>query len=128
MFSIMDTLAKGKRVNNIPPVFYSLFRETVQNYYISLIKYDPAEEVAKLKIPVLIVQGGNDIQVTEDNAVRLKQNCKNGKIVIIKDMNHILVSSPSDKKGNKKTYEDPDLPLHPSLPPALDNFINDKPF
>ncbi len=127
IYSIMDTLAKGKKVENIPPALSSLFRESVQGYMISWIKYDPSEELAKLKIPVFIVQGGTDIQVSEDDANRLKQHCKDCRMVLIRDMNHILVSAPADKKENKKTYTNPDLPLHILLIPALDSFISGKP-
>lgn len=123
IFSIIDSLAKGKRVENIPPVLSSLFRESLQSYMISWMKYDPAAELAKLKLPVLIIQGQNDIQVSEDNAQRLKENCKNCRMVIVKGMNHILVRSPSDKEANKKTYNDPEIPLHPLLLKELEGFI-----
>lgn len=73
IYSIIDTLARGIKVENIPPILSPLFRESVQNYMIAWMKYDPAEELAKLKIPVLIVQGENDLQVSEDNAYKLKR-------------------------------------------------------
>lgn len=58
---ILDELVKGKTVENVPQMLFSLFRPSVQPYMISWFKYDPQKEIAKLKKLVLIVQGTTDI-------------------------------------------------------------------
>ena len=52
---ILDSLKAGKTVANVSPSLVSLFRPSVQPYLISWMKYNPAVEIAKLKIPVLIL-------------------------------------------------------------------------
>ena len=69
--AIADSLEAGHRVKIINPLLMGLFRPDVQPYLISWMKYDPAEEIGKLKCPVLIVQGTTDIQVNLDDAERL---------------------------------------------------------
>ncbi len=53
---IIYKLRQGETVDDVNPLLYSLFRPSVQPYMVSWFKYDPAEEIAKLKIPVLIIQ------------------------------------------------------------------------
>lgn len=125
IFSIIDTLAKGKKVDNVPPILSTLFRESVQNYMISWLPIDPAIELSKLKTPVLIIQGENDIQVSIKDAERLKQHKKDATLKIIPKMNHILVDAPKEREENIKTYSNPDLPLSTELVPVIKNFIAD---
>ena len=58
----------GKTVSKVDPNLVSLYRPSVQPYMISWIKYDPSKEIAKLKVPVLIIQGTTDLQVTVEDA------------------------------------------------------------
>jgi hypothetical protein len=60
---ILDSLRNGLNVKNIPnnPIFKSLYRTSVQKYIIAWFKYDPAKEISKLKIPILIIGGTTDI-------------------------------------------------------------------
>ena len=51
----------------------AIFKPSIQPYMISWIKYDPQIEIKKLTIPVLILQGTNDFQVSVDDA-KLLQN------------------------------------------------------
>lgn len=118
--AILDELKKGKTVENTPPMLNSLFRPSVQPYMISWIKYDPQKEIAKLKIPVLILQGTTDIQVSLDDANRLAKALPNAKLVIIEGMNHIMKPAPADRQMNILTYTQPDLALKKEL---IDNLI-----
>src|SRR5207244_5127439 len=68
---IIASLKAGKTVDAPPPELGMLFRPSVQPYLISLFRYDPVQEVAKLRVPVLVLQGTTDIQVPVDDAKRL---------------------------------------------------------
>ena len=63
-FPMIDSLKNGKTIDNVPPMLNSLFRPTVQPYMISWFKYDPQNEIKKLSILTLILQGTTDIQVS----------------------------------------------------------------
>jgi uncharacterized protein len=122
-FAVIAELEAGRTVANAPAELAANFRPSVQPYLISWFKYDPAAEFAKLKMPVLIVQGTTDIQVTVDDAKALAAAKPNAKLVLIEGMNHILRAAPLDRAANAATYSQPTLPLKPELMPALINFV-----
>ncbi|MBP0903564.1 alpha/beta hydrolase [Mariniflexile gromovii] len=121
---IIEKLEKGETVSNPPQMLNALFRPSVQPYLISWFKYNPQIEIAKLEIPVLIVQGTTDIQVSIEDAEKLHEANKMAKKVIIENMNHILKASEADRTKNIQTYSHPTLPLKAELIPTLVNFIN----
>lgn len=124
--ALLDKLVKGETIANVPPTLNSLFRPSVQPYMISWIKYDPQKELAKLKIPVMIVQGTTDIQVALADANRLAKACPGAKLVIIEGMNHILKQAPADRQMNLLAYTQPDLPLKKELSSCLIIFLLEK--
>jgi len=121
---ILDTLRQGKTVTKVSPLLLSLYRPGVQPYMISWIKYDPVAEIKKLKIPVLIVQGTTDIQVSISDAKLLSAAKPDAKLLIIDNMNHILKEAPADRQKNLATYSNPELPLKQGLVEDLVSFIN----
>lgn len=123
---ILDSLRRGKTVSKVSPVLISLYRPSVQPYLISWIKYDPSVEIRKLKIPVLIIQGTTDIQVTVDDARLLKTAKPDAKLELIENMNHILKESEADRQKNIATYNNPELPLKQELVEILTSFILGK--
>lgn len=120
---IIEQLENGKTVDSIPQMLYTVFRPSVQPYLISWFKYDPREEISKLKIPVLIIQGTTDIQVDISNAKKLAEANKNAELKIIEGMNHVLKEAEADRLKNLQTYNDPDLPLKDGLIKTITEFI-----
>lgn len=122
---IMDSLKLGITIKNVDPSLYMLFRPSVQPYMISWFKYDPAKEISKLSIPVLIIGGTTDIQVDVKDAELLSKANKNSELTIINNMNHILKEVPTrDKSVNAQSYSNPDLPLSAELCTRIINFFN----
>ena len=117
-FPIIDSLKKGKIVENVNPKVASLLRLSVQPYLISWFNYDPQIEIKRLNIPILIIQGTNDIQVTVEDAKRLSKASPKSQLVLVDKMNHIFVTVEGDRQANIATYNDPTLPL-------ADGFIKD---
>jgi pimeloyl-ACP methyl ester carboxylesterase len=122
-FPIIDSLTKGVEVANVDPMLASLFRASVQPYIISWFKYDPQTEIKKLTIPVLILQGTNDIQVSVEDAKRLSNADPKAHLVLIKNMNHIFKIVEGDRQANIKTYSDPLLPIADELVKSIADFI-----
>jgi len=122
---IMDELKKGNRVADVSKDYYLYFRPSVQPYLISEFKYDPAMEIKKLNIPVLIIQGTTDLQVTVDDAKILKNSKSDAVLKIIDGMNHVLKDSPIDQEKNLETYGNPKLPLSSVFRENLINFMMD---
>ena len=106
------------------PVLESIFRPSVQPFILSWMEFEPKEEIAKLEIPVLIINGSKDLQVEEAEAQALKAARPNSDLVILKDMNHVLRKIEGDDLENSKSYNEAHRPLHPELIDILVNFIN----
>jgi alpha/beta superfamily hydrolase len=126
VYPIIDSLVTGKTVENVNPKYNALLRPSVQPYLISWFKYSPRVEISKLNIPILIVNGTNDIQVDPQNAFELLYSSKNVDLEIIEGMNHILKRSESDRQKNVATYNNPDLPVMKELIVAIVNFIRTR--
>ncbi|HJQ33406.1 MAG TPA: alpha/beta fold hydrolase [Pyrinomonadaceae bacterium] len=112
---ILKSLAEGKTVTDFPPNLAPFFRQSVQPYLISWLKYDPAVEIAKLKTPVLIVQGTSDWQVTAADAQALARAKPDAKLVTVEGMNHVLKLTPADRAQQGPSYADPSLPVADKL-------------
>jgi len=123
--SILTSLDQGKVVDPLPasiqaiPGLASLYRPSVQPYMISWFKYVPSVEIARLNIPVLLLQGTTDIQVSVDEAKALKAAKPDAELVLIDGMNHVLKTAPADRAQNAATYSNPDLPIVPEVPKAI---------
>lgn len=101
----------------------SIFRPSVQPYLASWMKYDPAQEISKLDIPVLIVTGSFDLQVDVKDAENLKEAHPAAQLVVLENMNHIFREIKGESLENTKAYNEPNRPLHPGLTPLLLDFI-----
>ena len=121
--AIIDTLKSGRLAGHVNPILNSLFRPSVQPYLISWFRYDPQEEIKKLQIPILILQGTNDIQVSIEDAKRLKAANPNSKLVMLPHVNHILKKVTGDKQENIKTYNNSQLPIDEELVANIVSFI-----
>jgi uncharacterized protein len=124
---ILDSLKRGLLVKNVDKKLASIFRPSVQPYMISWLKYDPQKEIKKLTIPVLLVQGTNDIQVPVEDAKLLQAAKPAAQMLMIENMNHILKNVAGDREANAATYKDPNLKLAPGLLEGILGFINKKP-
>ncbi len=120
---ILEKLEKGQTVDSVPPLLNSLFRQSVQNYLISVSKYDPLVEISKLKCPVMIVQGTTDIQIEVLDAEKLAESNKNSKLLIIEGMNHILKEAPENRLLNIQTYGNADLKIKEGLVDSISQYI-----
>jgi pimeloyl-ACP methyl ester carboxylesterase len=123
--SIIDTIKAGNFTKQkLDGSFNTLFNPVLQHYLFSWMKYDPRKAISKLTIPVLIIQGTNDIQIKVNDAEALKKADPKAQLKLISGMSHILKVGPADRQQNAATYTMPGLPLHPDLIPIIFKFIN----
>jgi pimeloyl-ACP methyl ester carboxylesterase len=122
-FPIIDSLKSGKTVKNVDPMLNSLFRPSVQPYLISWFKYNPQAEIKKLAVPILILQGNKDLQVTVQNAENLSKANTNSELLIIDKMNHILKVIEGDQQANLESYNNESLPISEELTSKIVSFI-----
>ena len=125
--STLDTLLAGHTVANPPQALAALFRPSVQPYLISWLRVNPQTEIARLTIPVLIVQGTSDAQVPESDAKLLATAQPKAKLLIIQGMNHVLKQAPADAASQRNSYSDPSIPDAPELIDGVASFVKSVP-
>ncbi|WP_026091999.1 alpha/beta hydrolase [Porphyrobacter sp. AAP82] len=121
----IDKLAAGERVDTatLPAALHGLFAPALQGFLISLFSYDPAALAAEVQLPLLIVQGGRDIQVALADAERLAAANPAARLVVLPDVNHVLKDVAEGTPANLAAYRDPALPLGKGVAGAVADFI-----
>ena len=119
-------LEAGKRVDvaSLPPPLRKLFAEDVQGLLIDLFAENPAALAAKLKVPLLIIQGDRDIQVTVDDARTLAAAQPKAQLAVLPGVNHVLKAPRgNDRAANLRAYADPELPIARSAVEVIARFV-----
>lgn len=122
----IDALTAGKRVDpaTLPQPLLPLFNPAVQGFLMSAFALDPAALAAKVKLPLLIVQGCKDIQVPVADAERLAAANPAAKLAVLPGVNHVLKDAGGDSRAdNVATYAAPDLPLGTGVVATIAGFI-----
>lgn len=120
---ILRALEAGRTVEEVPAALAALYRPSVQPYLISWFRLSPTEEIARLRLPCLIVQGGTDLQVAPKDAEALHAANPACALRQLPGMNHVLKTVPADPARQMASYGDPSLPLDAGLVPALAAFL-----
>ncbi|WP_117884477.1 alpha/beta hydrolase [Aureibaculum luteum] len=121
-FGIIES---GKIDEDFNPLLVSVFRKSLQPFWGSWMKYNPQEEIKKLNIPVLIVNGTKDIQVPVADAELLHKADDNSQLLIIENMNHVFkIVESEDRMENISTYTKADVPISKKLVEGISKFIN----
>lgn len=124
---ILSGLERGKRSATLPPELQAIYRPSVQPYLISWFKYVPEQEFARLRMPLLIVQGTTDIQVGVEQAALLHKANPASRLLVVEGVNHLLKQVPADTLQQMASYSNPDLPLAPAVAAAVTGFIHSLP-
>jgi pimeloyl-ACP methyl ester carboxylesterase len=120
------TLETGERVDVTPlhPALQSLFAPAVQGFLIDLMAQDPAALAKQTDLPMLIVHGGTDLQVTATDAQMLRAAAPQAKYLEIPAMDHVLKDIPDGAPAaNRASYGDPSLPVSRALVAGVADFV-----
>jgi uncharacterized protein len=120
---VLKSLEAGKTVDDSPAALAMLYRPSVQPFLISALSKRPTVEIAKLNVPILILQGTTDIQVAVSEAHGLKTAAPKAELGVIEGMNHVLKKVPLEQPQNSASYGDPTLLLHAELVPRIVKFV-----
>lgn len=102
----------------------SIFRPGIQPFMRTWMQYNPQTEIAKLEIPVLILNGTEDVQVDEEEAKLLHRAKPNAEMYLIENMNHVLKEiTAGDTMDNYKSYNEPKRPVAEELIEKITAFI-----
>lgn len=125
----LQSLEEGKTVDTagMPAPLLALFNAKVQPFLIDLLRQDPAGLAAKTKLPLLIVRGDKDIQVSAADAEALHSARPDAKLLRPPTMNHVLKDvAGDDRASNLATYSDPSLPVDAALVDGIAAFVKKR--
>lgn len=116
-------LIQTDTILQVNPLLISVFHPRNQKFFKSWAMIAPTNEIKKVKIPTLILNGDADLQVNVEDANKLKVANTNAELHIIPKMNHLLkvVNSPTE---NQQSYFDVSFPLSEQLVKLIVDFVN----
>ncbi len=126
--TIIESLKNGNKVQEISASLKPLFRESVQDYMIDWMTYDPVKAYEEISdTPAIIIQGGKDNQISVKDAENLSKAMPRATLFIIDNMAHILkdAKSKDDMKEQMELYKNPDIPVSTELLDVIVHFINE---
>jgi uncharacterized protein len=115
--SLAALLEQGKRFVLKPQdgFIYDLLRPQIQSYILSLNKYDPCTEIAKVVAPVLILHGTKDWSIEEGYVQKLAAANPNARFMKVPDMSYHFKNGDDENKT---------LPIHRAKLPVLPMFVD----
>lgn len=120
---VFDIMKNGQTTSDYPPALFSIFNPEIQPFIMNWMQYSPAEEIKKLNIPILIVNGTKDLQVSVEEAQLLKDVAPDSQLSIIENMNHVLFTIEGDDLENSKSYNEPYRKINQTLIDTVTKFI-----
>lgn len=121
----MAQYLRGEQPKDVPPSLGVLFVPINQNFMKSLAQFDPPAAIRAVPQPVLIVQGGRDLQVTVADAERLHGARPDAQLVVVPLANHVLKpDSGTTLAGQMRTtYRNPTIPVMPEVINAIADWV-----
>ena len=120
----MKELKETDTIQEVNLFLASIFRPGNYKFIKNYNSYDPVELMRTLTLPVLIVNGDQDLQITPEDATRLHTANPEAKLTIIKGMNHVL-KQVKDVNENRASYYSNAFPLSPELIDILTDYIKE---
>jgi len=109
-------------IKQVNPLLASVFAKQNLPFIKNWATYNPSEEIKKLTIPVLIINGDKDLQVKVSDAEALHKAKLSSKLVLIENMNHVLKHIEKDA-DNMNSYYSADFSLSEKLITTVVAFI-----
>ena len=121
--SVFSYLRKGKKTDIYPMELASVFNKDIQSFMMNWMQYNPQEEIKKLQMPILLINGTKDLQVEPKEAKLLNEAVPSSTLELIDNMNHVLVTIEGDNLENSKSYNEPFKKLSKELIKSIIDFI-----
>ncbi len=118
-----EVLKSGQTTTDYPPALASIFDSSVQEFMMSWMIHDPAAVITKLDIPILLINGTKDLQVSIAEAELLHDASEQSELKLIDNMNHVLFIISGDDQENAKSYNDQSGKISETLVQDIVEFI-----
>ena len=109
-------------IKQVNPLLASIFAKQNLEFIANYSKYNPTEEIKKITIPTLIINGTKDLQVKVEDAETLHNALPTSKLVLIDNMNHVLKNIEKEA-DNMSSYYSPNFQLSKELITTIVDFL-----
>ncbi|WP_179338252.1 alpha/beta hydrolase [Winogradskyella ludwigii] len=120
---VVNSLKEGKTTTDFPVALSSVFNADLQPFMMNWMSYNPTDILKNLEMPILIINGTKDLQVSVKEAELLKAANEEAKLVIIENMNHVLFEIEGGDLENSKSYNESFREISPVLIKSITDFI-----
>lgn len=124
LLSLLDSLRTGQTVHPQSVQLKAQFTLRAQPAYRAWMQLDPVDALKAFGGPVLIIQAGNDTQLSPIDAERLRTARPDAAFTLFDQMTHQLKNyAGSSLIGNRQTYNQPALPVTPGFAAVIAQFV-----
>jgi pimeloyl-ACP methyl ester carboxylesterase len=120
---VFGILRTGKSTSEYPAVLSSFFSIEIQPFMMNWMQYNPQNEIKALNMPILIINGTKDLQVSVEEAKLLKEASQHAELKIIDKMNQVLFIIEGDDLENSKSYNESSRAISQEMVTAILDFI-----
>ena len=122
--SAMGQYLRGQQPKDVPAGLEAFFVPMNLRFMRTWAEFDPPAAIRAVRQPVLIVQGGRDLQVTPRDAELLKSGRPDAQIVIVPLANHVLKqAADTTLAGQMPLYRNPAAPIMPEVVNPIADWI-----
>ncbi len=115
----------GQDPGPVPEYLRPLLLPVNRRFAASLAGIDPLAAIRAVRAPVLLVQGGSDVQVSLRDAQALRDARPDAQLAIIPQANHLFKAAANqDRMVELALYQDPTVPIVPDLVAAVGTWID----
>jgi alpha-beta hydrolase superfamily lysophospholipase len=108
----------------VRPEWRAILPRSVRRFLQSENVLDPADEARRVPVPLMVVQGATDIQVSVRDAEAIRAARPSAEVHILPEASHMFVHAASaDPAAQAPGYTDPSAPLVPDLVPLVADFV-----
>lgn len=120
---VLNSLKNGVKTDDYPIELAAVFNRDIQSFMMNWMRYNPKEEIKKLDMPILLINGTKDLQVEPKEAQTLHEAVPDSTLELIANMNHVMVIIEGDNLENSKSYNESFRKISPQLIEAITKII-----
>lgn len=121
-----QTLIQTGTLISVPDILADFFSPGRKEWLASWLAFDPAEELKRLALPVLLVYGENDMQVSHEAFAKLANARPSAAIKVVPGMNYVLKEVHSEDE-NYAAFTDPSFKVPAVLLDLIAAFAKAQP-
>ncbi len=111
---------------DVPAELADFFAPSRKDWLATWLAFDPVETIAKVRIPILLIYGENDLQVSWQEFSMLVEARPEAAIRIVPRMNYMLKEVKSEDE-NYSAFTDPSFRVPSLLADLLASFAKAQP-